>query len=116
MTRLPTRCTARRSNGSAARASARSIEAFADRAQRELLATGATARRRTPETRSDLTPQESQIARLARDGVPNTEIAAWLFISTRTVEYHMRRIFEKLDIGSRTQLAIALPAAAQRET
>jgi DNA-binding CsgD family transcriptional regulator len=80
------------------------IEAFAERARRELLATGATARRRTPDTRSDLTPQESQIAGLARDGVPNSEIAARLFISTRTVEYHMRKIFTKLDIVSRTQL------------
>ena len=77
------------------------IEAFAQRAARELLATGETARKRSVETSGQLTAQEAQIARLARDGLSNPEIAARLFISPRTVEYHMRKVFIKLDIGSR---------------
>jgi DNA-binding CsgD family transcriptional regulator len=84
-------------------------EAFADRAARELLATGERARKRTVETREDLTPQEAQIARLARDGLSNPEIGARLFISPRTVEYHLHKVFSKLNISSRTQLPVALP-------
>jgi DNA-binding CsgD family transcriptional regulator len=79
-------------------------EAFAERARRELLATGETALSRTDETRGVLTPQEAQIARLARDGLSNPEIGAQLFISPRTVQYHLRKVFAKLDIASRNQL------------
>jgi DNA-binding CsgD family transcriptional regulator len=79
-------------------------EAFAERARRELLATGETARRRTDESRGPLTPQEAQIARLARDGLSNPEIGAQLFVSPRTVQYHLRKVFQKLDITSRNQL------------
>jgi DNA-binding CsgD family transcriptional regulator len=86
------------------------IEAFAERAARELLATGETARKRTVETRDQLTAQEAQIARLARDGLSNPEIGTRLFISPRTVEYHLRKVFMKLDIGSRIELRHALPA------
>ena len=85
-------------------------EAFAERARRELLATGETARKRTDETRDALTAQEAQIARLARDGLSNPEIGAQLFISPRTVQYHLRKVFPKLDITSRNQLG-RLPAA-----
>ena len=79
-------------------------EAFAERARHELLATGETARRRTDETRDILTPQEAQIARLAQDCLSNPEIGAQLFISSRTVQYHLRKVFRKLDINSRNQL------------
>jgi DNA-binding CsgD family transcriptional regulator len=79
-------------------------QAFADRAQRELAATGETARTRTDATRDVLTPQEAQIARLARDGLSNPEIGAQLFISPRTAQYHLRKVFQKLDITSRNQL------------
>jgi DNA-binding CsgD family transcriptional regulator len=88
------------------------IEAFADRAERELSATGETARRRSVETREDLTPREAQIARLARDGLSNAEIGARVFVSQSTVAYHLRSIFSKLDIASRHQLAAALPDGA----
>jgi len=93
------------------------IEAFAARARRELLATGETARKRTIETRDDLTAQERQIARLARDGLSNPEIGTRLFISRRTVEYHLHKVFAKLDISSRNQLHRALgsdPSAEPR--
>jgi DNA-binding CsgD family transcriptional regulator len=80
------------------------IEAFAERARRELRATGETARKRTVETRDELTAQEAQIARLARDGLSNPEIGTRLFISPRTVKYHLRKVFIKLDISSRTEL------------
>jgi DNA-binding CsgD family transcriptional regulator len=84
------------------------MAAFAERARRELVATGATARRRSVDTREALTPQELLIAGLARDGHSNPEIGAQLFISARTVEWHMRRVFTKLDISSRGQLWQAL--------
>ena len=85
-------------------------EAFAERAARELLATGEHARRRTVETLTQLTAQEAQIARLARDGLSNPEIGARLFISPRTVEYHLAKVFGKLGIESRNQLDRALSA------
>jgi DNA-binding CsgD family transcriptional regulator len=85
------------------------IAAFAERAGRELQATGGTARKRTVETAVDLTAQEAQVARLARDGLSNPQIGARLFISTRTVQYHLGKVFAKLDITSRSQLAQALP-------
>ena len=84
-------------------------EAFAARAGRELLATGETARKRTAETRDDLTAQETQIAQFARDGLSNAEIGARLFISPRTVEYHLHKVFLKLDITSREHLDRVLP-------
>jgi DNA-binding CsgD family transcriptional regulator len=80
-------------------------EAFARRAERELLATGERARKRTVDTLDQLTPQETQISRLAANGDTNREIAAQLFISPSTVEYHLRKAFRKLDVKSRTQLA-----------
>ena len=85
------------------------VEAFAERARRELLATGETVRKRTVETRDELTAQEAQIARLARDGLSNPEIGTRLFISPRTVQYHLRKVFTKLDISSRNQLDRVLP-------
>ena len=85
------------------------MEAFAGRARRELAATGETARERTAEARDTLTPQEAQIAGLARAGLSNPEIAAQLFLSPRTVEYHLRKVFGKLNISSRHQLEHALP-------
>jgi DNA-binding CsgD family transcriptional regulator len=84
-------------------------EAFAARAGRELLATGETARRRATETRDELTAQERQIAQLARDGLSNPEIGARLFISPRTVEYHLRKVFTKLGITTRGHLDRVLP-------
>jgi DNA-binding CsgD family transcriptional regulator len=83
-------------------------EAFGERTRRELLATGETVRRRTEETLDQLTSQEAQIARLAADGHTNPEIGAQLFISPRTVEYHLRKVFTKLDISSRRELRAAL--------
>ncbi len=85
------------------------MEAFAERARRELLATGETVRKRTVETLDDLTPQEAQIGRLAADGFTNPEIGAQLFLSPRTVEWHLRKVFGKLGISSRRQLRTALP-------
>jgi DNA-binding NarL/FixJ family response regulator len=87
------------------------MEAFAQRARGELLATGEKVRKRTIATRDELTAQERQIAELARDGVSNPEIAARLFLSRRTVEWHLRNVFSKLGIGSRQDLAQALPSS-----
>ena len=80
------------------------IPGFAERARRELAATGETARRRTDDTRGDLTAQESQIAQLASEGLTNPEIGAKLFLSPRTVEWHLRRVYPKLGVSSRKQL------------
>jgi DNA-binding CsgD family transcriptional regulator len=88
------------------------MDAFAERAGRELRASGETARRRTTETHDQLTPQEAQIAQLARAGMSNPEIAAQLFLSVRTVEWHLRKVFTKLEIRSRLQLQRALPDSA----
>ncbi|HEY1519408.1 MAG TPA: AAA family ATPase [Solirubrobacteraceae bacterium] len=86
-----------------------SMHAFAERATRELRATGQTARERTPVAESwELTPQEAQVARLARDGLTNPEIGTRLFISSHTVQYHLRKVFAKLGISSRAQLDRAL--------
>jgi DNA-binding CsgD family transcriptional regulator len=85
------------------------MEAFAERTRRELVATGETVRKAHPETRDELTAQELQIALLARDGLSNPEIGAQLFLSPRTVEWHLRKVFAKLGIHSRTRLANALP-------
>ena len=84
------------------------MEAFAERARRELQATGGTARKRRAETRDDLTAHERQIAQLARDGLSNPEIGARLFLSPRTVEWHLRKVFSKLGIHSRRELTNAL--------
>ena len=84
------------------------VGAFAERARRELAATGESARKRTVETSTELTAQENQIALLARDGLSNSEIGTRLFISPRTVEYHLHKVFGKLGIGSRNQLHQAL--------
>jgi DNA-binding CsgD family transcriptional regulator len=86
--------------------------AFAERARRELVATGEKVRKRSSETRDQLTAQEEQIARLARDGLSNPEIGAQLFLSARTVEWHLRKVFTKLGIVSRHELKAAL---ARRE-
>jgi len=84
------------------------MEAFAERARKELQATGEKVRRRTVETRDDLTAQERQIALLAADGLSNPEIGAQLFLSPRTAEWHLRNVFTKLGIHSRRELAHAL--------
>ena len=89
------------------------MEAFAERARRELAATGETVRKRTTGASSVLTAQEAQIARLARDGRTNPEIGAQLFLSSRTVEWHLRKIFTKLGIGSRRELHAALAQLGQ---
>jgi DNA-binding CsgD family transcriptional regulator len=87
------------------------MEAFAERARHELEATGETVRKRSIETRDDLTPQERQIAELAREGLSNPEIGARLFVSRRTVEWHLRHVFVKLGIRSRGELSTALLSA-----
>jgi DNA-binding CsgD family transcriptional regulator/tetratricopeptide (TPR) repeat protein len=91
------------------------MEAFAERARRELMATGETVRKRRAGTRDQLTPQEEQIARLARDGLSNQEIGAQLFLSARTVEWHLRKVFTKLGISSRRQLRAALTQPGQAD-
>ncbi len=88
------------------------MQAFAERARRELLATGQTVRKRTAATHDQLTPQEAQIARMAREGLSNQEIGAQLFLSARTVEWHLSKVFTKLEISSRRHLRQALPDRA----
>jgi DNA-binding CsgD family transcriptional regulator len=92
------------------------MEAFAERARLELAATGERVRKRTGVTRGDLTPQERQIAELARGGLSNSEIGARLFLSPRTVEWHLHHVFTKLGIGSRRALREALGSAAANQT
>ena len=92
------------------------MDAFAERARNELQATGENVRKRTVETRDDLTAQERQIARLAREGLSNPEIGARLFLSPRTVEWHLRNVFNKLEIRSRRELAGALPSSDSEQT
>lgn len=84
------------------------LEAFAERARRELLATGETVRKRRKQAPSTLTAQELTIARLAVDGRTNAEIGAQLFLSARTIEWHMRHIFTKMGVSSRRELPGAL--------
>ncbi|WP_328531379.1 AAA family ATPase [Nocardioides sp. NBC_00368] len=84
-------------------------EAFAERARRELKATGATIRRRSAVSRTDLTAQEEQIARLAADGLTNPEIGARLFLSPHTIDWHLRKVYSKLGISSRREIVTALP-------
>jgi DNA-binding NarL/FixJ family response regulator len=86
------------------------MEAFAERARRELVAAGAKPRTRHVDAREELTPQEEQIARLARDGLTNADIGGQLFLSPRTVEWHLHKVFAKLDITSRNQLG-RIPAS-----
>jgi DNA-binding CsgD family transcriptional regulator len=90
------------------------MEAFAERARQELEATGEKVRKRTIETRDDLTAQERQIARLARDGLSNPEIGARLFLSPRTVEWHLHNVFTKLGIHSRRELSEALTSSGSQ--
>jgi DNA-binding NarL/FixJ family response regulator len=85
--------------------------AFAERTRRELLATGEKVRKRTDEARGQLTAQEEQIARLAAEGQTNQEIGAQLFLSPRTVEWHLHKVFTKLGVGSRMKLRDKLPDA-----
>ena len=89
------------------------VEAFAERAQRELLATGEIVRKRSVETFDELTPQEDAISRLAGSGYTNSEIAMKLFLSERTVEWHLRKVFTKLGIRSRRQLREILREAEE---
>jgi DNA-binding CsgD family transcriptional regulator len=91
-------------------------DAFAERARRELQATGAKVRKRLDETRDELTPQEEHIARLARDGRTNPQIGAELYLSPRTVEWHLNKVFTKLGITSRRGLRDALPRADREAT
>ena len=91
-------------------------EAFAERARRELVATGETVQKRTIETRDVLTAQEAQVARLAAEGRTNPEIGSQLFISPRTAEYHLHKVFTKLGISSRRSLRSALRTSTQAAT
>jgi DNA-binding CsgD family transcriptional regulator len=95
--------------------SAMGAEAFAERARRELLATGDTVRRRTVGTVSELTAQEVHIARLAVDGRTNMEIGAQLYLSVRTVEWHLGKVYTKLGVGSRRELRRALASLGQAD-
>jgi DNA-binding CsgD family transcriptional regulator len=88
-------------------------DGFADRARRELLATGEVVRKRTVETRDELTAQEAEVARLAAAGGTNPEIGALLFLSPRTVEWHLRKVFRKLRVSSRRELRVALADGAR---
>ncbi|GAA5142182.1 LuxR family transcriptional regulator [Pseudonocardia adelaidensis] len=88
-------------------------DAFAERARRELLAAGETVRKRIADARNDLTPQEAQIARMASDGLTNPEIGAQVFLSHRTIEWHLRKVFMKLGVSSRKELADLLRDPAQ---
>ena len=92
------------------------MEAFAERARRELLATGETVRKRTVATLDEMTPQELQVARLAVGGQTNPEIAAQLFLSPRTVEWHLRKVFGKLGVGSRKELRTALGSSLRSQS
>jgi DNA-binding CsgD family transcriptional regulator len=92
------------------------VEAFAERARRELLATGETARKRTVATHDELTAQEAHIAKLAGEGLTNSEIAAALYISPRTVEWHLRKVFAKVGVRTRRQLRGSLLMADPRPT
>ena len=85
------------------------MEAFAERARGALVASGAKLRMRPSEAREELTPQEAQIARLAREGLTNAEIGGQVFLSPRTVEWHLHKVFTKLGIDSRSGLYAALP-------
>jgi DNA-binding CsgD family transcriptional regulator len=87
------------------------MDAFADRAGHELVATGETVRKRSVDAARQLTPQELQIARLAASGGTNREIGAQLYLSVRTVEWHLRKVFIKLDVSNRKQLRTGLAAA-----
>ena len=91
------------------RLNAMGMDAFAARAGHELAATGETVRKRTVETTRDLTSQELQIARLAAEGHSNPEIGTQLFLSARTVEWHLRKVFTKFDVSSRNDLRDTLP-------
>jgi DNA-binding CsgD family transcriptional regulator len=90
------------------------MEAFAERARIELLATGEKVRKRTVETRDELTAQERQVSEFAREGLSNAEIGARLFVSPRTVEWHLRKAYAKLGVRSRRELAVALPSLPAR--
>ncbi len=90
-------------------------DGFAERAARELLATGERVRKRTTDVPTELTAREVQIARLAGDGLSNPAIAAHLFMSPRTVEYHLHKVFTKLTISSRNQLHGVLPATEKND-
>jgi DNA-binding CsgD family transcriptional regulator len=89
--------------------------AFADRAQNELAATGERVHRRTPETLEVLTPQELRTATLVGQGAASSDVAAQLFISPRTVEYHLAKVFRKLQISSRSELAASLLEASEEK-
>jgi DNA-binding CsgD family transcriptional regulator len=91
------------------------MEAFGERARRELIATGEKVRKRSVETYGQLTPQEEQIARLARDGRTSPEIGAQLFLSARTVEWHLGKVFTKLGVSSRRELRAALARPGQQD-
>jgi DNA-binding NarL/FixJ family response regulator len=98
------------------RFTAMGMEGFADRARKELQATGENVVTRARQTRAELTAHERQIARLARDGLSNPEIGARLFLSPRTVEWHLHKVFAKLGIRSRSELSSALPSSEPKLT